>query len=300
MTSPRFREGVNHSRHRTKDGKVFFAEAKASNTEFCGRDSRLAIARDEFSVRYQPQVRLADSTTAGVEALLLWNSSELGSVPPDKFIPVAEAIGLMGEIGAWVLRAACRQAATWRAEGLLTSRVAVNVSGGQLRDSAFVDIVRDAVAAANLPPDALELEITESMVVEQSDEVRARLDALVELGVSFAIDNFGTGYSSLGYLQSLPVQALKIHRSFVQDMLPDPRSRSVPQAIIAIGRSFGLRVVGEGVEKLEQHAALVLPGCDTAQGYLFAMPMTADETSAWMRERQALLSRLWSDVTVAA
>ena len=246
---------------------------------------RLALTNREFYVHYQPQLRLADGAVVGMEALLRWKSPELGLVGPEKFIPIAESIGLMEPIGAWVLQEVCKQGARWRAECSPTLRLAVNVSAAQLRTVSFLEEVDRALAAASLEAAALEIELTEGMVVDPNEAVRSCFDALLARGVQFAIDDFGTGYSSLAYLRSLPVQAIKIDQSFIREMLVDGKGLALPQAIIAIGHHFGLRVVAEGVETTEQQAALLNMGCDEAQGFFFARPMSGEEATAWMRQR---------------
>jgi diguanylate cyclase (GGDEF)-like protein/PAS domain S-box-containing protein len=261
---------------------------------------RLALPERKLSLHYQPQIRLADGAVVGMEALVRWHSAQLGPVPPSRFLPIAEAHGLMEDIGAWILTQACAQAARWRAQGALGLRVAVNMSAAQLRSPRIVDIVRAALASAAVAADAIEIEVTESFALELNEAMRATFDAILALGVRFAVDDFGTGYSSLAYLQTLPVHALKIDRSFVQGMLSDGKGRALAGAMVGIGHNFGLRVVAEGVETAEQRAALEAMECDEAQGYLFAAPMSAADATAWLRDRWRGTSMPAAVVTTAA
>ncbi|MGJ7440970.1 putative bifunctional diguanylate cyclase/phosphodiesterase [Aquipuribacter sp. MA13-6] len=240
-----------------------------------------ALARGELDVHYQPIVHLGTGRPLGVEALVRWWHPGRGAVPPTVFVPVAESMGIVVDIGRWVLRRACRQAAVWRSEQPHLV-LHVNVSVHQLRDASFVPDVRSALADAGLPGEALVLEITETVVMA---DVRALLLVLAEirrLGVSIALDDFGTGFSSLGYLSRLPVDVLKIDRSFVPGVT-EPAGRQLVRAVLDLGRAFGLRVVVEGVETGEQADLLHEVGCDTAQGYYFARPGGPEQVTAFLR-----------------
>ncbi|WP_144012261.1 EAL domain-containing protein [Deinococcus sp. LM3] len=238
---------------------------------------RDALTEGQLSLHYQPKVRLDSGELSGVEALLRWRHPELGNVRPDVFIPVAEDTGLITRIGAWVLREACRQAATWRAAAYPSLQVAVNVSAVQFAQADFVGVVGAALREAGLPPAALELEVTESVVMQGTDRVLGQLRALRDLGVSVSIDDFGTGYSSLSYLPSLPVSALKIDRAFVTPARPGSGAAAVLEAITAVAQQLGLETVAEGVETAEQYQLVRSLGCQYAQGYLFGRPRPAHE-----------------------
>jgi diguanylate cyclase (GGDEF)-like protein len=244
-----------------------------------------AIERDELHLVYQPYVNLRSGELAGAEALLRWTSAELGAVGPDQFIPVAEDGGQIVEIGAWVLRQACAQAARWLREGLAVPSVAVNLSILQFRHGDLVRQVADALRESGLPPQHLELEITESVLMNDTDRVLATADSLKALGVRLAIDDFGTGYSSLAYLQRLSVDKLKIDRSFVRSASTGKNATAIVRAIVDMARALELAVVAEGVETTAERDFLVGTQCAMGQGWLFARPMPADRFEAWLRER---------------
>jgi diguanylate cyclase (GGDEF)-like protein/PAS domain S-box-containing protein len=243
---------------------------------------RTAVAQGQLSLHYQPRIHVADGQVAGVEGLLRWHSPELGHVPPDRFIPVAEETGLIIEIGAWVIEAACAQIERWRGQGLQEVAVSINLSALQLRDPGLLDVLRTSLERHAVPPGQLELELTESILMDQVDAHLVTLHALRELGLRLSIDDFGTGYSSLNYLTRFPIDQLKIDRSFVRDMLDDPRDLAIIKAIIGLGHTLGLKVVAEGVERELEVQALRAAGCDELQGYHFARPMAADTATAWL------------------
>ncbi|MBN9426719.1 MAG: EAL domain-containing protein [Burkholderiales bacterium] len=232
-------------------------------------DLRLALERNELELHYQPQVHLGDGRLAGFEALLRWNHPTRGSVPPSEFIPLAEETGLILPVGRWVLRQACRTAARWP-EDLC---VAVNVSAVQFSRSNLIQEVREALSASGLPASRLELEITESLLVDDAITARETLSALREMGVRVALDDFGTGYSSLAYLRSFPLTKLKIDRSFVLSMGQDEGTRAIVRAIIALADALHLETTAEGVETEADHQILLTKGCKLGQGYLYARPM---------------------------
>ena len=243
---------------------------------------RGAAARNELVVHYQPQVDLADRSLLGVEALVRWQHPERGLVLPGEFIPLAEEMGIIGEIGEWVLAESCRQVAAWQVDGILVPRVSVNLSAQQLERAELVETVRAALEAADIGPERLELEVTESMIARQSATAAAMLADLRALGVELAMDDFGTGYSSLAQLRHLPLRRLKIDISFVRDIGRDRASEAIIRAIIAMAAALGMQTVAEGVE--EQHQATFLrdAGCEIGQGYLFDRPMAADALrEAW-------------------
>src|SRR5205809_1030653 len=236
---------------------------------------RQALEKEEFVLHYQPKVDTATRRIDSVEALIRWQSPELGLVSPMQFIPLLEETGLILEVGAWALGRAVVDHRTWTEQGLLAPRISVNVSAVQLRKRDFVATVEEAIMAGAIPP-GIDLEITESLVMEDIEANMKKLEAVQMLGVSIAIDDFGTGYSSLGYLAKLPVHSLKIDRSFIITMLKDPAIMTLVSTIISMAHSLRLKVVAEGVDAEEQAKALDRLGCDQLQGYLFSRPVDFD------------------------
>ena len=264
---------------------------------------RHALDRDEFSLVYQPQTHPGTGVIEGAEALLRWNSAELGSVSPVEFIPLAEENGLIIPIGAWVLRTACAQARIWRLQGLPLPRVAVNISVLQFVQSGFVEQVAAVLEETGLEPSALELEITESLLAKDADHAVETLNALKRLGVTLSIDDFGTGYSSLSYLKRFPIDRLKIDGSFVRDLVSDGNDAAIVSAVIGMAESMRLKVTAEGVETCEQAHMLNDRGCDELQGYLLSRPLPPEQlaqflgahpTERWHAQPAALAKRLRS------
>ncbi len=251
---------------------------------------RLALDADQFFLVYQPRVSAATGELVGVEGLLRWRHPDLGIVSPADFIPIAEETGLIVPIGAWVIEEGCRQIAAWRNEGLQAINVSLNVSGLQLREVGLVDTVREAMARHRVPAGKLELELTESMVMDGAEHHLQQMHALRALGVDLSIDDFGTGYSSLAYLNRFPINKLKIDRSFVHDMLTDATDLALTLAIVELGHTLGLQVVAEGVEHEEEAALLRDGGCDELQGYLIARPMPARDLMAWAQAHECLVA----------
>lgn len=248
---------------------------------------RQAIMRNEFSLHYQPQISLSTGQLIGFEALLRWNSPELGAVPPLDFIPLAEENGMIVTIGEWVLRTACAQARSWIEQGLPLQRMAVNVSLRQFLHNEFTQIVSQVLVESSLAPEQLELEITESMIMSDPPGVIRTLHELKDQGVQIAIDDFGTGYSSLGRLRDLPIDCLKIDRSFVKGISMGMRHEPILNAVMIMAAGMGLRVIAEGVETQEQVDFLRTCQCPEAQGYLFSRPLNdADATSFLQENRQ--------------
>jgi EAL domain-containing protein (putative c-di-GMP-specific phosphodiesterase class I) len=245
---------------------------------------RRAIERDEFVLHYQPKVELITRRIAGAEALIRWQTPE-GLVPPMQFIPLMEETGLILEAGTWALRKAVADHDVWRRQGLKTPRVAVNVSAIQMRSRDFVHTIATAIGRGAMPP-GIDLEITESLLMEDIDGNIRKLQQLRELGIEIAIDDFGVGYSSLSYLARLPVQTLKIDRSFLAAILDESDTMMLVQTIISLAHSLKLKVIAEGVESEEQAKLLRLLGCDEMQGYLISRPVPFEQMSALLeRER---------------
>ena len=251
---------------------------------------RHAIERGELQLYYQPQVALVDGNVSGMEALLRWNSGQLGMVPPGDFIPLAEDSGLILPIGNWVIEEACRQNKAWQQAGLPPMTVAVNVSARQFAVGTVPAVVRAALARSGLAPRYLEVELTESVMMHDAEQVQAQLNELSALGVSVSLDDFGTGYSSLGYLSRFRLDKLKIDQTFVRNITSDPRSAAIARATTALAHGLNLVVVAEGVETQGQLAFLRNMGCDKIQGYLFSKPLPADDLAALLRERRGLAS----------
>jgi diguanylate cyclase (GGDEF)-like protein len=233
---------------------------------------RLGLSREEFEVVYQSQYDLASGAQVGVEALVRWHHPVHGKVAPAHFISVAEETGLIVPLGEWVLRRACRDAAAWP-EPL---SVAVNLSPAQFHDSDIAETVAAILQETGLPAERLELEITESLLINDTEEVLEKLSRLRELGVKIALDDFGTGYSSLNYLARFPFDKIKIDRQFVRNMTRDPAMRAIVKTIVALGKSLGVTVTAEGVESQEQAAMLREFGCPQVQGFLYGYPGAAE------------------------
>jgi diguanylate cyclase (GGDEF)-like protein len=243
---------------------------------------RLALQRREFTLAYQPRIARIGNRVAGVEALLRWHSPELGAVPPGDFIGVAEQSGLIGELGAWVLHEACRQARAWDAKGLPPLPIAVNLSARQLAEGRLVGDLQKATAQVGLPASRLEMEITESLLLQDPDGANEHLAELRRLGVKIALDDFGTGYSNLAYLSRLALDFLKIDRSFVERVDAGASDRAIVSGMIAMARGLGVEVIAEGVETPAQLAALHKLGCDYVQGFHFAPPLPAEQFEQYL------------------
>ena len=246
---------------------------------------RLALERQEFVLHYQPQLDLRTGRVVGVEALLRWQRPDAGLVLPGAFIGVAEESGLIVSIGRWVLMEACRQAAAWRAAGWPDLVMAVNLSSVQFRQGQVMADVSQALADSGLDPQGLELELTESLLLQGEEAVLAALAQWKARGIHLAIDDFGTGYSSLAYLKRFPVDKIKIDRSFVVNLQDDPGDRAIVGAMIQIARSLNLKTIAEGVEEAALAGRLKKMGCDEVQGYLYARPLAAEDLERWWRER---------------
>ena len=247
-------------------------------------DLRRAVERGELMLEYQPQVDVVTGSVTCVEALVRWNHPRDGLISPAVFIPIAEQTGQIGAIGDWVLRTACRQCGNWQAAGLPKARISVNVSARQFRLTNMVQVVRSALAEARLEANALELEITEGLMMENLNAAEGVLRELKEMGVTLAVDDFGTGYSSLAYLKHLPLHCLKIDRSFVRDLPQDADSAAIARSILAMAHHLNLSVVAEGVETQAQYDFLVDEGCDAVQGFLLARPLPPPAVEELLRK----------------
>lgn len=263
------------------DVRFFTSEMDTQAAERLALENSLRIALDkkEFFLVYQPQMEIATGAIIGFEALIRWEHPQLGLVPPTRFIPIAENNGFIQEIGEWVLRTACEQAMQWRNAGLPSVPIAVNVSAVQFRHHSFRALVERVLQETGLPPEYLELELTESLLLSNEDVMFDVLRELREMGVKLAIDDFGTGYSSLSYLKQFRVNKLKIDRSFICNIATDPGDAAITDAIISMARSMNIKVIAEGVEDEEQMSFLREHGCDQIQGYYFSKPIMASEVA---------------------
>ncbi|MFU2325265.1 putative bifunctional diguanylate cyclase/phosphodiesterase [Pseudomonas sp. NFX98] len=250
------------------------------------KDLRDALAREQFYLVYQPQISYRDHRVVGVEALIRWQHPEHGLVPPDLFIPLAEQNGTIIAIGEWVLDQACKQLRDWHDQGFSDLRMAVNLSTVQLHHAELPRVVNNLLQMYRLPPRSLELEVTETGLMEDISTAAQHLLSLRRSGALIAIDDFGTGYSSLSYLKSLPLDKIKIDKSFVQDLLDDDDDATIVRAIIQLGKSLGMQVIAEGVETAEQEAYIISEGCHEGQGYHYSKPLPARELGAYLKQAQ--------------
>ncbi|MDO9597921.1 MAG: EAL domain-containing protein [Azoarcus sp.] len=255
-------------------------------------DLHYALPRGEFLLYYQPKVSCTTGKITGLEALLRWQHPQRGLVGPIDFIPALEATDLIIEVSAWVLATACAQAQSWHAAGLGTPTIAVNVSGRQMLGDSLYQMVRQALDASGLAPACLELELTESQLMKDAENVIGILTDLKAMGVKLSVDDFGTGYSSLAYLKRFPIDCLKVDRAFVRDIIADPNDVSITRAIINLAHSLKLKVVAEGVETEGQLGLLIANYCDEIQGYYFSRPLPAEEATALLRTGRSLDSRM--------
>jgi EAL domain-containing protein (putative c-di-GMP-specific phosphodiesterase class I) len=243
---------------------------------------RRAVERSELVLHYQPKRNLNRGDISGVEALLRWQHPDLGLLRPNRFIPLAEETGLIVPIGKWVLETACAQNMSWQRQGLPPIRIAVNLSPRQFADPRLVADIRAALEKSAMPPELLELEITETMVMQHPERTMQILGSIKQLGITLSIDDFGTGYSSMSLVKRLPIDALKIDRAFVREIASDPDDKAIAEAIIALAHALDLTVVAEGVETAEQEAVLRAQNCDEIQGYLVCQPVPAEEFAAFL------------------
>lgn len=244
---------------------------------------RQALEHNQLVLHYQPQYKLETGQVVGAEALVRWQHPDMGLVSPAKFIPLAEETGLILPLGEWVLHTASMQMQAWLAAGLDFGRIAINISGVQFQRADIVETIKRVIEQTGISPEHLELEITESFIMQRTKWAISVLDKLKDLGVSMAIDDFGTGYSSLSYLKRMPINKLKIDRSFVRDIIEDPNDEAITRAVLALGQSLQLEVVAEGIETREQAVLLKSLHCDNGQGFLYSKPLPAEEFSNLMK-----------------
>jgi EAL domain-containing protein (putative c-di-GMP-specific phosphodiesterase class I) len=267
-----------HAKQKGRNDYEYFSESmkeEALRKLTVERDLRRALEQNEFELHYQPKVDCETGRISGLEALIRWNHPEKGLIAPSDFIPIAEETGLIVPIGEWVIRAACFQTRSWHDAGVHDLGVAVNVSSRQFRKSSLFEVVAETLADSGVAPRYFEIEVTESMMLQDEDEAVTTILRLKEFGIQVSLDDFGTGYSSLSYVRRLPLDKIKIDRSFINDLRHDGESGSIVSAIIAMAHSLGLIVVAEGVETEEQAQFLRSHGCDQFQGFLFSNPVPA-------------------------
>jgi diguanylate cyclase (GGDEF)-like protein/PAS domain S-box-containing protein len=272
---------------RGKNGYDFFdptMEAKSLERILMENEMRKAIEQEHFQIYYQPKIDIATSAMTGMEALVRWVHPELGIIPPNRFIPIAEETGMILALGEWILKQACKQNKIWHDQGY-TLKVSVNLSARQIYQKDLVEMIKDILRETNLSPDWLELEITESIFVKM-EEATAVLQQIRDIGIQISIDDFGTGYSSFSYIKSLPVDTIKIDASFIRDIHHNQESQAIVKAIVTIAQSLNMNVIAEGIELHDQVAALKENGCDHGQGYLFSKPLPTDAFDQFLRQEQ--------------
>ncbi|MBY0085287.1 EAL domain-containing protein [Brevibacillus sp. M2.1A] len=272
---------------RGKNGYDFFdptMEAKSLERILMENEMRKAIEQEQFQIYYQPKIDIATSEMTGMEALVRWVHPELGIIPPNRFIPIAEETGMILALGEWILKQACKQNKIWHDEGY-TLKVSVNLSARQIYQKDLVEMIKDILQETKLSPNWLELEITESIFVKM-EEATAVLQQIREIGIQISIDDFGTGYSSFSYIKSLPVDTIKIDASFIRDIHHNQESQAIVKAIVTIAQSLNMNVIAEGIELHDQVAALKENGCDHGQGYLFSKPLPTDDFDQFLRQEQ--------------
>ncbi|CAG9931783.1 putative bifunctional diguanylate cyclase/phosphodiesterase [Candidatus Nitrotoga arctica] len=250
---------------------------------------RRALERQEFVLHYQPKINLKSGAIVGVEALIRWQHPEQGLLSPAQFVSIAEDCGLILPMGRWVLREACLQARSWQQAGLPSIIVAVNISALEFRTKDFLDNIREVLKETGLEPRYLELELTESVLMQDVGSTDSMLRTLADLGVKLAIDDFGTGYSSLSYLRQFPINTLKIDQSFVKQMCSDPDDAAIVSAVISMGKNLKLCIIAEGVESPEQYKLLLARHCDEGQGYYFGRPMVAEALATLLKTGVTLI-----------
>lgn len=265
--------------HKISDYQVYQPNLNRGHDKWLMMETKLhnAIKLDKLELHYQPKINIKNDTLVGMEALLRWHDEDLGQVYPDTFIPFAEECGLIGDIGVWVLDKATRQVKAWNEQYGTSLHVAVNISPMHLTQENFVASVQATIDEVGLRPQELEIEITEMTMLDYTEDLIQTITSLRELGIAISIDDFGTGYSSLSYLKKFPIDALKIDRAFVQDIIPEPSGVAMTAAIISLAHALGLYVVAEGVEEPEELAVLERHGCEFVQGYYFSRPLPAAE-----------------------
>lgn len=278
---------MHHIKENGKNNYHFYTSTmnqRMLETLELGNDLRHAIERDEFLLYYQPKIDISNRKVTGVEALIRWKHPHKGLVPPNHFIPLAEEMGLIIQVGDWVIKTACKQIALWSLQGYKDIRVAVNLSVMQLQQPDFVDRVKEILEETGIEPKYLELEITENIIMSEFKFTNKRLYDLRKLGIHIALDDFGKGYSSLNYLKQLEIDVLKIDKTFIDDILKNQNEQAIVKAVVDMAHSMKLDVVAEGVETWDQFEYLKKLYCDKVQGYLFSKPLSAMEFEEYIQK----------------
>ncbi|WP_085297793.1 putative bifunctional diguanylate cyclase/phosphodiesterase [Cognaticolwellia mytili] len=276
-----------HAKHEGKNTFRFYSSelnTQARNKLIIASQLRQALERNEFMLNFQPIIDVASKKIKAAEALLRWDNQTLGNVPPDVFIPIAEEIGLINTIGEWVLLQACKQSKVWHNMGYNHLVISVNMSARQLGQKNFFNVVKSCLAATQLPPKSLELELTETAIMKDVDAALYQLEKLKKLGVSIALDDFGTGYSSIAYLRKLCINRIKIDRSFIQHIPENHEDIMTTNAIVSLAKNLGIAITAEGIETIEQQQFIENTPVDSIQGYFIAKPMLASEFEQLLKE----------------
>jgi len=293
---------MSHAKKRGGNTYEFYAKKinkRSADRLNLANELRKALDRDEMRLYYQPKIDIKTGQIFGAEALMRWMHPTRGIISPGIFIPMAEDMGMINALGDWALQIACNQSRVWQLAGIGDLRVAVNVSGQQFHHAKVVKSLEQILKTTGLDPRFLEIELTESLIMENATENIAALHALKEMGFTLAVDDFGTGYSSLSYLTAFPVDVLKIDRSFVKDIPARPNDMAIVTAIVAMARSLNLSIVAEGVETEEQLAFLVGLGCEYFQGFLFAKPVPSAEFIALLNSESFSPKHMMPNLSLA-
>lgn len=280
---------MNYAKKMDKSNYKFFEkslEEEIQEKVKLQQELRQAVENNELQVFYQPKIDVNTGEIDGMEALVRWKHSKKGYIPPSKFIPLAEQTGIITEIGQFVLRTACVQNKNWQKLGYKPVKVAVNLSMRQLKGNSFINFIKKVLEETQLDPKWLEFEITESMVMENFEQTEKLLKKITNLGIDISLDDFGTGYSSLNYLKSLPIDCIKIDKSFIDEILTDKKQNFISSALINLAHGINLRVIAEGVETIDQFKMLKKYDCDTIQGYFFSKPIPDEEFEDMLRNNK--------------
>lgn len=280
---------MNYAKRIGKNSYKFFElsmEKEIQEKVELQKELRQAVANKELQVFYQPKINVNTGEIEGMEALVRWKHSKKGYIPPSKFIPLAEQTGIITEIGQFVLEKACVQNKIWQNLGYKPVKVAVNLSVRQLRGNSFINFTKKVLKDTQLDPKWIEFEITESMVMENFKQTKELLNKITNLGIDISLDDFGTGYSSLNYLKSLPINCIKIDKSFIDEILTDEKQNFISSALINLAHGISLKVIAEGVETMDQFKMLKKYDCDTIQGYFFSKPIPGEEFENMLRDNK--------------
>ena len=279
------------AKERGKNNYQFYASKMGKTVQrklVIEHDLRNALVNDEFVLYYQPQIDITTSQIIGAEALVRWQHPEKGLVPPNEFIPILEETGLIVDVGAWIFATACKQIKQWQKDGFEKLNISINISARQFHDPGFIDLVKKQIKRYRLKPETVEMEITESVLMEDQSHTIKSLNSFDKLGFKMALDDFGTGYSSLSYLRRFKIDTLKVDQSFIRHVTDDKDDAAITAAIIAMAQSLNLKIIAEGVETKEQLEFLKKEKAIIVQGYLYSKPLPANELSSILSKNQGL------------